>query len=669
MSGPAARVPRSHEATRTDRTEIILLGAAAAVIAVFVSPPLLGVAGLAWLAWHVWAFRAWWLLGAAWAALLATSFVGPPAAVLKASALASVAVLGHHDVGAIMLASLGALPAWAPVSVPLGLAVAAWLAFVAERTERLAGAEDWSAWARTRVERAERRQHTSARAKLDRTRAHPGTVGRLIEDTDLHPDRWHVADRWLYPSEVTLSQPDGVIGGPGSGKTNYAFVKVAVAAAAGRRAGLIDCKGSDVEVAKGTIAAYLSARPDARVRIWGPGQPLDIWTASDGYQLAGRLLELEHFTEPYYRTLTKRILQLALTPPKIDLPRDVGDLLSRLNRAWLEAHWTGDEQRLREIRDLDARGLAGCEGRYRTTLEPLAARFNGTAAGAWRPEDADVFVIQVPTMADVEDAAAVVRLLLSTFRAYVGGRLDRTSPLTLLVDEFAQVGGGLNAALHLVEQGRGLGCATTLLGQSLEGIGEHRDASRLLAALSGGVTAFRSVSPDVLVALAGTRRQLRTSMTSTADGLSQTTAFEDGPAIDVNKPRQAAPGEAFIFDAGRIGHVQVPEARHVMDPGAYQLAAELLAGRAADVADADEHLSAYLWRAADADLMADPAELARGRRRAMVVGVDDRAELPAGPGRPELPAPSRRPPAVPLAAVVAVVRWLAGRIRRGVRRA
>jgi hypothetical protein len=128
----------------------------------------------------------------------------------------------------------------------------------------------------------------------------------------------------------------------------------------------------------------------------------------------------------------------------------------------------------------------------------LAGAFDGDLS--W--EDADLWVVTIPSMVATRDADSALRILLSDYSHYTMARKPRGQPAHLLVDEFAAIGGGRRAAIDLLERGRGAGTGVTLSGPSSAALGSEEERARLLAAASA-ILLFRTPQPSELAAWPG----------------------------------------------------------------------------------------------------------------------------------------------------------------------
>jgi hypothetical protein len=95
--------------------------------------------------------------------------------------------------------------------------------------------------------------------------------------------------------------------------------------------------------------------------------------------------------------------------------------------------------------------------------------------------------------------------------------------------------------------------------QSVEGLGDHRQAPRLLASCAGGIVVHQCPDPERLLALAGQVRVLEHNWELDFYGPRGFAKARMGerPRIDPEAVRQAQPGEAWVIQAGQSIHLRV----------------------------------------------------------------------------------------------------------------
>jgi hypothetical protein len=118
----------------------------------------------------------------------------------------------------------------------------------------------------------------------------------------------------------------------------------------------------------------------------------------------------------------------------------------------------------------------------------------------------------VPTLLSKAEADAAMRVVLEDYGHYASGRKPRQGEDALLVlDEFSALASGVDSAINLAERVRDVGVQVVVAAQSVEGLGDHRQAPRLLASCAGGVVVQQCPDPERLLALAGQVRVLEHS--------------------------------------------------------------------------------------------------------------------------------------------------------------
>jgi hypothetical protein len=219
--------------------------------------------------------------------------------------------------------------------------------------------------------------------------------------------------------------------------------------------------------------------------------------------VASRLLAVEQFTEPFYQRVASAGLRLAPTAP--DMPPVDGSDVRRLDVDELAALWEG---RPLQLKDIEAIGdhLPGARLRYADFFAALAGAFD---RGHWSFEDVDLAVLTVPTLLSKSEADAAMRVVLEDYGHYATGRKPREGEDALLVlDEFSALASGVDSAINLAERVRDVGVQVVVAAQSVEGLGDHRQAPRLLASCAGGIVVHQCPDPERLLALAGMVRTL-----------------------------------------------------------------------------------------------------------------------------------------------------------------
>jgi hypothetical protein len=140
------------------------------------------------------------------------------------------------------------------------------------------------------------------------------------------------------------------------------------------------------------------------------------------------------------------------------------------------------------------------------------------------------------------------------------GRKPRQGEDALLVlDEFSALASGVDSAINLAERVRDVGVQVVVAAQSVEGLGDHRQAPRLLGSCAGGIVVQQCPDPERLLALAGQVPVLEHNWELDyygPRGLAKARMGER-PRIDPEAVRQAQPGEAWVIQAGQSIHLRV----------------------------------------------------------------------------------------------------------------
>ena len=322
--------------------------------------------------------------------------------------------------------------ALAAVTVPAGVLVAAGAGAV---FDYMPGAGDVMRpeWERANVRRQQRAE-AAGRRRADKTSTRPDRAPDTALGGWLGGDltRWHAGRYLVLPAEVA-GLPRLVVGASGSGKSVLLVRETLIAGRHARRVVLVDCKG-DAAMREQAIAAYLRARPDARVLCW-PGEALDGWRGDPSAQL-GRLLQVWNWPgeSAWYGEVANTVLRLALEAPGLPPVSSSGELMARLAPGHLQRLWDSDPDvaaLLRDMRD----DLAGANIRVLNLLASLGGSLDGRRS--W--SDADLIVCSVPVMANPKDADAAVRVLLSGHLAHhVAVRKPYGEPETVIVDELVR---------------------------------------------------------------------------------------------------------------------------------------------------------------------------------------------------------------------------------------
>ena len=434
------------------------------------------------------------------------------------------------------------------LAVPVGLLAASLSVWNAERA---AGGAEWSPFVRRRQridQRTRDRKHRPAGRPAPRPQAgrprprdrpgrRPGAAGARAA-TWSHP-RSCAARPWPWSAPPAPARPS-----PCSGSPTWLGVL-------GRKVCFVDCKGTDPTLVPALIAAYRLGNPSARVGCW-PDTAMDMWRGSPGPggQPPARGRAVHRALLPAGR--------LRRPPPGPHRPRHAARRGQRRAAA--------PPGRRRAGRPLGrppppAQGHRGHRrppprrpAALRRLLRRPGRRLRPRAAG--RYEDVDLAVLTVPTLLSKSEADAAMRVVLEDYGHYATGRKPREGEDALLVlDEFSALASGVDSAINLAERVRDVGVQVVVAAQSVEGLGDHRQAPRLLASCAGGIVVHQCPDPERLLALAGMVRTLEHNWELDHYGPRGFAKARMGerPRID---PEAGAPGPArrSLGDPGRPEH-------------------------------------------------------------------------------------------------------------------
>jgi hypothetical protein len=373
------------------------------------------------------------------------------------------------------------------LAVPVGLLAASLSVWNAERA---AGGAEWSPLVRRRRRIDQRARDRKTARTLTRPGDHKLAAPALGVALDGDLRSWRQG-HYVVPPAQLRGKAMAVVGAPGAGKTVTLLRLAYLAGLLGRKVCFADCKGTDPTLVPALIAAYRLGNPSARVGCW-PQTAMDMWRGTPA-QVQSRLLAVEQFTEPFYQRVASAGLRLALTAPDMPPVDGSDELLRRLDVDELAALWEG---RPLQLKDIEAIGdhLPGARPRYADFFAALAGAFD---RGSWSYEDVDLAVLTVPTLLSKAEADAAMRVVLEDYGHYATGRKPRQGEDALLVlDEFSALTSGVDSAINLAERVRDVGVQVIVAAQSVEGLGDHRQAPRLLASCAGGIVVQQCPDPS-----------------------------------------------------------------------------------------------------------------------------------------------------------------------------
>ena len=384
--------------------------------------------------------------------------------------------------------------------------------------------------------------------------------------------------RLAYPA-ADLSRHAVVVGAAGSGKTETLLRLASLAAGAyGWQVIFLDAKG-DTATRDRFVAAMLGAGlPAATIRSF-PRQPYDGWRG-DARALVNRLMEVTDYSEPYYRELALRVLDLAVSAPP-QRPASSADLLGRLTKTALRSAYRNRPEAA-EAEEIPDREVAGVANRYRAFFGALRANTSSSRGGArtmldgsWAFEDAAACYLLLEGLALKAEAARLGRFFLEDFAHYAAARKDRDTPVLLIVDEFSALESTSDAA-HLFERLRSFGAAVVISSQGYAGLGQAAD--RILDA-AHTLVLHRCADPERLLSRAGTVSRLEHTRYVDPAGATPVPGRREGTVtrreqwrVKPNDARQLPVGEAVVISGCRAARVRVE--RVAPDAGLLAAAAE-----------------------------------------------------------------------------------------------
>jgi hypothetical protein len=400
-----------------------------------------------------------------------------------------------------------------------------------------------------------------------------GLLGALVSGDLFEWGRRDAGRLWLAYPEADLSRHGVVVGAAGSGKTETLLrLSYLAAKVYGWHVVFLDAKG-DPATRDRFVAAMLHAGVDAAAIRAFPAQPYDAWRG-DARALVNRLMEVSDFSEPYYRAMALRVLDLATSAPP-GPPRSSADLLGRLRKPALRMAYRGRPEAT-EIDDLAERDVAGVANRYRAFFGALGGSLDGT----WAFEDPAACYVLLEGLALKAEAARLGRFFLEDFAHYAGVRKEAARRVLLVVDEFSALESTADAA-HLFERLRSFGAAVIVSAQGYAGLGVAGD--RILDAAQTLVL-HRCAEPERLIARAGTVPRVEHTRYLPGRDASGGPAGREGAVtrregwrVRPNDVRQLPVGEAVVVSGGKAARVRV---ERLLPPEELLAAAAGIASRA-----------------------------------------------------------------------------------------
>jgi hypothetical protein len=411
-----------------------------------------------------------------------------------------------------------------------------------------------------REERAAAERERRARATIAKAPVSAGgalVLGVPLVAGDLP---WAKGGYVTYPVE-SLARHAAVIGSSGMGKSET-VLRLAYGArqAYGWKVFFIDCKGE--HALQERFVATMRAAGAATIGQF-PQQPMLGWQG-DSVALLNRLLAIVDYTEPYYRDLTKMLLNLTLEAPG-GPPRSSQQLLDGMVPSRLRQRYQGRPE-VDEIDDLRPRDAAAAYNRYRAFFKALGAGLDGVAgtAGSWSFDTVDAGYIRLDGLSLKDQTASLGRYLVEDFAHYVARRKPPEQKVLLIIDEYPVIAASGAGTASLFEMVRFHGASIIVTGQSYAGMGEGFE--RILGAAETLIL-HRCGDPDRLLTRAGQRLNFKRRVGFSERGIGRGAkeyatgagylAVDEELKIHPNDVKELPPGECFVIAGGQYQRVLV----------------------------------------------------------------------------------------------------------------
>jgi hypothetical protein len=352
---------------------------------------------------------------------------------------------------------------------------------------------------------------------------------------------------FVYPASA-LGMHAAVIGGSGSGKTE---TLLAIAARAAKTYGwkvlFLDCKGDPATQHR--FAAAMHQVGISKIGLF-PQNAYDGWRG-DERALLNRLLAVIEFNHPYYESVAKMMLDLMLKRPD-GAPTSSTEMLKKLHPVSLMNAYRGREE-AKDVAGIEQNAGQTTHGRYRSFMSAL----EGSLDGSWAFEDVDAAYLLLEGTALKDEAASLGRYFLEDFSHYVTKRKQSEDRVLLIVDEYSAISAGTDAA-NLFERVRSFGGSVLVSSQSYSGLGDRREAERILDA-AHTLIIHRCPDPERLIQRAGTYRRPERSIYIGREGPTGqgSVRIQDAFKASPDAARQLGVGEVFVIAEGRAHKVQV----------------------------------------------------------------------------------------------------------------
>ncbi|HMQ33093.1 MAG TPA: hypothetical protein PKD53_20345 [Chloroflexaceae bacterium] len=382
-------------------------------------------------------------------------------------------------------------------------------------------------------------------------------LGVPLTDGDLP---WLQGNLFTYPAD-SMGRHGAVIGSSGMGKSETVLRLAAGARQTyGWKVFFIDCKGE--QALQDRFVATMRGAGAQTIGVF-PQQPLRGWQG-DSVALLNRLLAVMDYTEPYYKDLTKMLLNLTLEAPG-GPPRSSQELLEGMVLARLRQRYAGRPE-VDEIDGLRPRDAAASYNRYRAFFKALGSGLDGSPddADTWSFDTVDAGYILLDGLTLKDQTASFGRYLIEDFAHYAARRKPKDERVLLIIDEYPVIAFSGAGTASLFEMVRFHGASIIVTGQSYAGMGEGFD--RILGAAE---TLFlhRCGDPDKLLPRAGQRLTLKRRVGFSERGIGRGArefatgagylAVDEELKIHPNDVKELPRGECFVIAGGRAQRVLV----------------------------------------------------------------------------------------------------------------
>jgi hypothetical protein len=377
---------------------------------------------------------------------------------------------------------------------------------------------------------------------------------QMVLGAPIRGDLEWIQGRYLTYPPVVLGRHLVTIGASGSGKTETSIrLAYGAAKAYSWKVFYLDCKG-DEQVADRFMSAMRITGYTNIARF--PDRAYDGWRG-DSFALFNRLMAIVDYTEPYYRDMTKMILDMAINTPG-GVPRSSVELLARLDPGALKRLYNGTSD-AHAVEGIKNEHIHSTHNRYRAFFRAL----DGGLDGNWAFEDVDAGYLLLRGLELKDQTASIGRFMMEDFAHYVSKRKPPEQRILFIIDEFPAIAfGGANTAT-LFEMVRSKGAGMVVTAQSYAGMGEGAD--RILGAATT-LLLHQCADPDRLLMRGGMATTYARNVSFAERGTSNPAAYGVGTGsireqeqlkVHPNEVKALAPGECFLISGGRYAHVSV----------------------------------------------------------------------------------------------------------------